>query len=56
MARVSRPTTANKIVACPNWDVFAHAAHASQLGSCNTYTSNNEPTYIMYDILICACS
>ena len=37
MARVSRPATANKIVTVhdPNWDAFAHAAHASQLGSSN---------------------
>ena len=32
MARASRPVTSNKIV---TWDAFAHAAHASQLGSCN---------------------
>ena len=32
MARVSKSATSNKIV---NWDAFAHAAHASQLGSCN---------------------
>ena len=37
MARMSRLTTSNKIVAVhdPNWDAFTHAAHASQLGSCN---------------------
>ena len=39
MARMSRPMTANKIhvvtVHDPNWDAFVHAAHASQLGSCN---------------------
>ena len=37
MARVSRPATSNKIhvyvvtIHDPNWDAFAHAAHASQL-------------------------
>ena len=47
MARVSRPTTANKMTLIgmhspmqlmhPNWDAFSHAAHASLLGSCNYY-------------------
>ena len=55
MARVSRPATSNKIhvhvvtIHDPNWDAFAHAAHASQLGSCNYKLYS----YTMYMYLQC---
>ena len=52
MARMSRLTTSNKIVAVhdPNWDAFTHAAHASQLGSCNYNVHVHVPMH-MYSSL-----
>ena len=66
VARVSRPATSNKIVTVydPNWDAFANAAHASQLGSCNykymyvlyMHTSIRRDILYMYMCIQCTYS